>query len=186
MKRAWRTRSRRRRSTEMKRAVTLVMLWPPTPAREPAAWKHAPSQPSDAITAFAVPNPNWSSQSQSDFSGLVAQQVALPSGSLNLLRTGQFYLNQSFRSSTLRTLNGLSLVVNAAFRCNVQPDQCAQLELQFIEWLILAECEEHIVMFSTKIPQRGGKPRVAFAKEPDKYLDLRNILRHVCPDRSGC
>jgi len=37
---------------------------------------------------FAVPNPNWSSQSQSDFSGLVAQQVALPGGSLNLLRTG--------------------------------------------------------------------------------------------------
>jgi len=30
----------------------------------------------DAITAFAVPNPNCSSQSQSVFSGLVADQVA--------------------------------------------------------------------------------------------------------------
>jgi hypothetical protein len=33
----------------------------------------------DAITAFAVPNPNCSSQSQSVFSGLVALQVAPPS-----------------------------------------------------------------------------------------------------------
>ena len=33
----------------------------------------------DAITAFAVPNPNCSSQKQSVFSGLVALQVALRS-----------------------------------------------------------------------------------------------------------
>jgi hypothetical protein len=33
----------------------------------------------DVITAFAVPNPNHSSQSRSVFSGLAAQQVALPS-----------------------------------------------------------------------------------------------------------
>jgi hypothetical protein len=42
----------------------------------------------DAITAFAVPNPNCSSQSQSVFSGPVAPQVALLSGSPSLLRTG--------------------------------------------------------------------------------------------------
>jgi len=33
----------------------------------------------DAITAFAVPNPNCSSQNQSVFSGLAALRVALPS-----------------------------------------------------------------------------------------------------------
>ena len=43
----------------------------------------------DVITAFAVPNPNCSSQSQSDFSGLVALQVAPASRSLSLLRTGK-------------------------------------------------------------------------------------------------
>ena len=43
----------------------------------------------DVITAFAVPNPNCSSQSQSVFSGLVALQVALPSRSPSLLRTGK-------------------------------------------------------------------------------------------------
>ena len=41
--------------------------------------EHAPSQPFDAITAFAVPNPNWILADQSVFSGLVALQVALPS-----------------------------------------------------------------------------------------------------------
>ena len=43
----------------------------------------------DAITAFAVPNPSSSSQSQLVFSGLVALQVALSSRSLSLLRTGK-------------------------------------------------------------------------------------------------
>jgi len=42
----------------------------------------------DVITAFAVPDPNYSSQSQSVFSGLVARQVALPSESPNLFWIG--------------------------------------------------------------------------------------------------
>jgi hypothetical protein len=50
----------------------------------------------DAITAFAIPNPNCSSQSQSVFSGLVAPQVALLSGSLSLLRTDKFYFANPF------------------------------------------------------------------------------------------
>jgi hypothetical protein len=50
----------------------------------------------DAITALAVPNPSRSSQSQPVFSGLVALQVALPSGSLSLLRTGKVYFANPF------------------------------------------------------------------------------------------
>src|SRR4029077_7031414 len=46
----------------------------------------------DAITAFAVPNPNCSSQSQSVFSGLVARQVSSPSGSPSLLQTSPMLL----------------------------------------------------------------------------------------------
>ena len=42
----------------------------------------------DVITAFAVPNPDSSSQSQSVFSGLVARQVTSPSGSPGLLQIG--------------------------------------------------------------------------------------------------
>jgi len=50
----------------------------------------------DVITAFAVPNPNCSSQKQSVFSGLVTLRVAPPSRSLSLLRTGSFYLANPF------------------------------------------------------------------------------------------
>jgi hypothetical protein len=50
----------------------------------------------DVITAFAVPNPNCSSQSQSVFSGLVALQVAPPSRSLSLLRIDKFYFANPF------------------------------------------------------------------------------------------
>jgi hypothetical protein len=50
----------------------------------------------DAITAFAVPNPNCSSQNQSVFSGLVARQVTLLSGSLSLLRSGKIYFANPF------------------------------------------------------------------------------------------
>jgi hypothetical protein len=50
----------------------------------------------DAITAFAVPNPNCSSQKQSVFSGLVARQVTLLSRSLSLLRSGKIYFANPF------------------------------------------------------------------------------------------
>jgi hypothetical protein len=50
----------------------------------------------DAIAAFAVPNPSFSSQSQPVFSGLVAPRVALRSGSLSLLRTGKFHFANPF------------------------------------------------------------------------------------------
>jgi len=61
----------------------------------------------DAITAFAVPNPNCSSQSQSVFSGLVAQRVASPSRSPSLLRVGDIW-SQPFQPSTINTLNARS------------------------------------------------------------------------------
>src|SRR5215469_18266290 len=50
----------------------------------------------DVITAFAVPNPNCSSQKQSVFSGLAPLQVALMSRSLSLLRTDKFYFANPF------------------------------------------------------------------------------------------
>jgi len=50
----------------------------------------------DAITAFADPGPNHSSQSQSVFSGLVARQLALASRSLSLLWIDKFYFVNPF------------------------------------------------------------------------------------------
>ena len=71
----------------------------------------------DAITAFAEPNPNCSSQNQSVFSGLAARQVTLAGKSLGLLRTGNVLF-----SPTLSTVDGSNLSisvynVNARFWC---------------------------------------------------------------------
>jgi hypothetical protein len=72
---------------------------------------------SDVITAFAVPNPNCSSQSQSVFSGLAAQQVPLLSQSPNLLWVGQVLFEPPFRSSTSGKVICLWILVNAAVVC---------------------------------------------------------------------
>ena len=71
----------------------------------------------DVITAFAVPNPNHSSQSCRFFQ--VWRPSRLPCQADHPIYFGlaKFYLSQSFRSSTVRKLNGWSMVVNAAFRC---------------------------------------------------------------------
>ena len=80
----------------MEKAATLVMLQPPAPARERSNVDACTVAALDATTAFAVPNPNCSSQKQSVFSGLVALQVALPSRSLSLLRMDKFYFANPF------------------------------------------------------------------------------------------
>ena len=54
----------------------------------------------DVITAFAVPNPNCSSQNQSVFSGLDAHRVASACESLGLLRIGNVLI-----SPTLSTVD---------------------------------------------------------------------------------
>ncbi len=71
----------------------------------------------DVITAFAVPNPNHSSQSCRFFQ--VWPPCRLPYRADHPIYFGlaKFYLSQPFRSSTVRTLNGLPMVVNAAFQC---------------------------------------------------------------------
>jgi len=61
----------------------------------------------DAITAFAVPNPNCSSQSQSVFSGLVAHQVALVSRSPSLLRTGKVLIKPTLSAVDVGQLKQL-------------------------------------------------------------------------------
>ncbi len=58
----------------------------------------------DAITAFAVPNPNCSSQSQSVFSGLVASRVALAGRSPSLLRTGKILFKPTLSAVDMSNL----------------------------------------------------------------------------------
>ena len=59
----------------------------------------------DVITAFAVPNPDSSSQSQPVFSGLVARQVASPSGSPGLLQIDPLLFRSTFSAvDSLQTI----------------------------------------------------------------------------------
>jgi len=73
----------------------------------------------DAITAFAVPNPNYPSQSRRFF------QVWSPAGSPRQANhsayfgLAKFYLSQPFQPSTEAKLNTCFKTVNACFRCNV-------------------------------------------------------------------
>jgi hypothetical protein len=73
----------------------------------------------DAITAFTVPNPNGSSQTQSVFSGLAARPVALPSESLSLLRIGKILFKPSLSAVDGDQPNTCAMDVNAAFRCKL-------------------------------------------------------------------
>jgi len=67
----------------------------------------------DVITAFAVPNPNCSSQKQSVFSGLAApsscpeKQITQPTSDWQIL------LSQPFQPSTQAKLNSCLIEVNA-------------------------------------------------------------------------
>jgi len=71
----------------------------------------------DVITAFAVPNPNHSSQSCRFFQVWRPRKLPCQADHPIYFGLAKFYLSQSFRSSTVRKLNGWWMVVNAAFRC---------------------------------------------------------------------
>jgi hypothetical protein len=72
----------------------------------------------DAITAFAVPNPNYPSQSRRFFQ--VWLPVGLPFRADHSAYFGltKFYLSQPFQPSTGATLESCSKIVNARFQCN--------------------------------------------------------------------
>jgi hypothetical protein len=108
---------------------------------------HVPSQPFDAITAFAVPNPNCSSQSQSVFSGLVVRPVTLPSESLSLLR-----ISNDLFSLTLSAVDGCQakqLLEDCQRRFSVQsPLQLPQTgDLQCVESLQVSERRTNCIHF---------------------------------------
>ena len=67
----------------------------------------------DAITAFAVPNPNCSSQSQSVFSGLVALRLPRLADHPAYFGLAKFCLSQPFQPSTEANLNSYLIHVNA-------------------------------------------------------------------------
>ena len=83
----------------------------------------------DAITAFAVPNPNYSSQSRRFF------QVWSPGGSPRPADHSVYFGLAHFIVPTLSTVDGSNLnraviKVNANFWCNAYPQRCEKPEAQ--------------------------------------------------------
>ncbi len=72
----------------------------------------------DAITTFAVPNPNRASQLLSVFSGPAVLRVAPPSGSPGLLWTGDCLFSPTLSTVDARNTNTEPITVNAHYWCN--------------------------------------------------------------------
>ena len=103
----------------------------------------------DAITAFAVPNPNCPSLSRRFF------QVWRPSGSPRqadhsaYFGLAKFYFGKSFQPSTKVTLNTSFGAVNAAFRCNAWDSRARPANMQSVELLTLSEWMSNFPQFPT-------------------------------------
>jgi hypothetical protein len=102
---------------------------------------HAPSQPFDAITAFAVPNPNSSSQSRRFFQVWLLFGLPHRADHSAYFGLAKFYLSQPFQPSTEAKLESCSRIVNARFQCNRPVAINQDPETQPIESLSLNEWE---------------------------------------------
>jgi ribonuclease HI len=144
---------------------------------------HAPSQPFDAITAFAVPNPNCSSQSRRFFQ--VWLLFGLPRGTDHSAYFGlaKFYLSQPFQPSTEANLESCSKIVNARFQCNRPVAMGQEPETQPVESLSLNEWAIKFLPFSHRNIHRRSKARTGTTnkecvREPCKHLDSGKSVTH--------
>jgi len=97
----------------MEKAVTLVMLQPPAPAREPTAWTHVPSQPLMRSLLSQILTPTAPRRVSRFFR--VRSPFTLPRRADHPAYFGlaKFYLSQPFQPSTWVKLNVHSSGVNA-------------------------------------------------------------------------
>ena len=72
----------------------------------------------DAITAFAVPNPNCSSQSRRFLQVWLLFGLPRRTDHSAYFGLAKFYLSQPFQPSTGATLESWTKIVNASFQCN--------------------------------------------------------------------
>jgi hypothetical protein len=93
----------------------------------------------DAITAFAVPNPNYSSQISRFFQVRMPVELPLRANHPAYFGLAKFYFSQPFQPSTSVTLNTCFRAVNAAFQCNRLAAMGQKLETQPIETLSVNE-----------------------------------------------
>src|ERR1017187_9247244 len=93
----------------------------------------------DAITAFAVPNPNCPSQSRRFFQVWLLFGLPRRADHSAYFGLAKFYLSQPFQPSTRATLESCLKNVNARFQCNGRAAIDQTTETQPIESLLLNE-----------------------------------------------
>ena len=127
----------------------------------------------DAITAFAVPNPNCPSQSRRFF------QVWLLVGSPRradhsaYFGLAKFYLSQPFQPSTGATLETCLKIVNALFRCNRSFASCRNAKMQPIESLTFNERRLNCFPFFHRTMHKRSNPE---KRQRRKCGEQANIL----------
>ena len=103
---------------------------------------------SDAITAFAVPNPNYSSQSRRFFQVWLLFGLPRRADHSAYFGLAKVYLSQPFQPSTEANLESCSKIVNARFQCNWRVAMDQEPETQPVESLSLNKWEIKFFPFS--------------------------------------
>ena len=138
---------------------------------------------SDAITAFAVPNPNYSSQSRRFFQVWLLFGLPRRADHSAYFGLANFYLSQPFQPSTEANLESCSKIVNARFQCNRPVVMNQKLDTQPIESLSLNELEFRFFPFLHSHIHRRSKSAGDYkecAKESGKHLEAVRYVRHGC------
>jgi hypothetical protein len=110
----------------------------------------------DAITAFAVPNPNCLLAEVSRFFR-VWLLVRLPFRANHpaYFRSATFYFRQPFQPSTRANLNTWFNIVNASFQCKTAPSLWAEQGPQSVESSMLDQGQVRLCLFFHRIIHSG-------------------------------
>jgi hypothetical protein len=135
----------------------------------------------DAITAFAVPNPNYSSQSRRFFQVWLLFGLPRRADHSAYFGLAKFYLSQPFQPSTEANLESCSKIVNARFQCNRPVAMDQEPETQPVESLSLNKMGDQILsIFPQEHPQalESVGDYKECAQESGKHLDAGRYVRH--------
>jgi hypothetical protein len=135
----------------------------------------------DAITTFAVPNPNYSSQSRRFFQVWLLFGLPRQADHSAYFGLAKFYLSQPFQPSTEATLESCLKIVNDRFQCNRPAPMDLNQKTQPVESLLLNEWGINFFPFFHRNIHSCTKARATteeYVEEPDKHLDSGKLVTY--------